>query len=181
MNESIKNKVEILKASQLFASNIDDAPYTEMQSILLTLAGKKPVSEVTACKWIITPTSRHSEPADEDEVSDLFVSLGLFFYVYDNQCATSVAISTDKTLLDEHANNISSNSTLGKLFGYPETAVKAYGDNELMMGIEEQDELLESEGIPLFTPMFRFSKANFRQELETLKDWHMTLKEYNLV
>lgn len=181
MNEDIKNKVRILKDSKLFTSNIDDAPYTEKQSILLTLTGKKPVSEATACQWIITPTSRHSEPADHKEISELFTSLGLYFYVYDNKYATSVAVSADKELLDKHANNISSSSTLGNLFGYPDSAVMAFGDKSLMMSTEDQDRLLESEGIPLFMPMFRFSKINYKQELGLLKDWYDTLKQYSLV
>lgn len=183
MKDEIKEKVRILKASKMFSSNIDNAKYIEKQNILLALTGKKPVSEATTCTWSTTPTNRHAEPADHKEVEKFLTELGLYCYVYDYQNATNVAVSLDNDLIKKYikCNGSGSYVDVGDLFGYPKTATEAYGNQDLMMSIDEQEKVEKGSYLPSFMPCFRFSKAHYKEELEVLKDWHETLKLYNLV
>lgn len=183
MDEGIKNKAKILKNSDIFSNHTDNAPYAEKQCILLVLVGKKPVSEATTCTWIITPTSCRAKPADHKEVKNYLKKLGLYCYVYDYENATIAAVSLDSSLIKKYIklNDKGTAADDGALFGYPQTAIEAFGKQELMMDLAKQNKIMKNAGLPEFMPAFRFSKANYKDELKVLKDWHETLKLYELV
>jgi len=176
MNASIKKKIDVLKASELFINN---NCLTEKQSILLTLTGQKPVSEVTTGKKETTSTGWKSVPENHSIVRDFLHSLGLQCSIEDHGSATNAIISLDSSLIEQYLDSTNLGTNIGALFGYPKTATEAFGDNDLMMGLDEQDEIMSSEGLPLFMPNFRFSKLHFKKEIEVLKAWHDTLKRYD--
>ena len=180
MDDDIRKKVKILRKSSLFTYNTDLGHIMEQQSILLTLAGKKPVSRITGGKWVNTATGRKSIPLNHDQVRDFFSKLGLQYSIKDFEYGTMAFISHDKNLIIKSDNN-TSDKIEGELFGYPKTAFEAFGDDDLMMSLKEQDVIINSEGLPEFMPNFRFSKLHFKEELEVLKDWYDILKKYDFV
>jgi len=181
MDESMKKKVDTLKASKLFVNNTEQGRLTEQQSILLTLTGQKPVSEVTTGIKVDTPTGWKSAPENHDKIQDLFSRLGVQCSIQDDDHASNVIISTNTTLLNQYLKSKELDEINGALFGYPKTATEAFGDNNLMMSLEEQDKIMISEGLPLFMPNFRFSKLHYTEELKVLHSWYETFKKYNLI
>lgn len=178
MDDTLKKKVKILRKSNLFTYNTDLGRIVEQQSILLTLTGDKPVSRITGGKWIDTTTGRESTPLNHDEVRDLFSTLDLQYSIKDFDHGTTAVISLDGNLVTKCVDN-TSDKIEGELFGYPKTATEAFGNNDLMMSLKEQNAIINSESLPEWMPNFRFSKLHFKKELEVLRGWYDTLKKYD--
>jgi len=180
MDKTIKKKVGILRKSNLFTYNTNLGRIVEQQSILLTLTGHKPVSRITGNEWVNTPTGQKSAPLNHDEIRGLFSTLGLKCSIKDFDCGTTVVISLDETLIKKCVNN-ASEGVEGELFGYPKTAVEAFGNNNLMMNLQDQNAIINFEGLSEWMPNFRFSKLHFKEELEVLRGWYNTLKQYDFI
>ena len=180
MNKDLQQKIDLLKATKLFSGNIESAPYIEKQSILLTLLGKKPVSLVTTSRWVEDANGRHIEPDDHDKVAELLSSLGLKYEISDYMGGTDAVVSTEEDLLKQYLSS-SSEAETGKLMGVPESAAEAFSNKDLLMPFDEQEALINSAGLPEFMPSFRFSKANYTDEIEVLKDWHKTFIKYGFI
>lgn len=177
MDKDIKNKVELLRQTPLFTGNAETQ--TEKQSILLTLTGQKPLSEVTTGVWEYYYGGRKSVPEDHRKIEVFFNSIGLRFSIRDNGGASNVIISKSQDLIDSFYNG--SSIDIGLMFGYPETAVRAFNDKELLMDTDLQDKIMDESGLPLYMPSFRLSKQNYIEELEVLKSWAKTLRDYGIV
>jgi hypothetical protein len=88
-----------------------------------------------------------------------------------------VIVSSKKELIEQF--NEGDGQESGRLFGYPETAVQAFIDNDCM-DFDSQDRLQEAAGLPEYMPVFRFSKKHAQEEIKVLQDWYVTLQEYGL-
>lgn len=180
MNKDLELKIEILSKTKLFLSNIESAPFLEKQAILLTLVGKRPVSLATTARWVEDASGRHTEPNDHSEVAKLLSSLGLKYQISDHMGGTDAVVSNEENLLKRYLGS-SSEAETGKLMGAPKSAAEAFSNKDLLMPFDEQEALMNSAGLPEFMPSFRFSKANYKQEIETLKDWHETITKYGFI
>jgi len=179
------SKAALLKASSHFVNHTDASPLSEKQQIFLVLAGKKPVSQATSCRWVKTAEGAHSEPDSHKELRVLLEDLGLAFQLRSDEYATDAFLSLDAANISSYleAEAAQDKITIGRLFGFPDTAVEAFvhGDG---MALEEQDRLIEATGLPVTTvsmPLFRLSKAHATEELNVVKDWYETLKAYDLI
>lgn len=173
-----------LKSSAHFVNHAQMSPYSEKQCIFLVLAGKKPVSQATSCKWVQTAGGAHSEPDNHQELGELLKQLGLAYQLRSDGHATDAFVSLNSEGIDAYlaAERTGDMATIGRLFGYPETAVEAFVKDE-NMDSDEQDRFMEAAGIPVTTvalPLFRFSKTHAAEELVVVKDWYEILKAYGL-
>jgi len=107
-----------------------------------------------------------------------------YFYVAQNKEIISQALEAEAK--GDH-------ETLGRLYGFPETAVKAFAEarrnpekeKELLfedqkdfldsLGEEERKEIAKERLLGFFD--FRLSRAHWREELETVKRWKKALEE----
>ena len=175
-SDELPHKARILSASKHFM-DVAPAPLQNKQVIFLTLCGKKPVSHAFSAQWIEKRGSMYSRPDDEQGVGELLKQLGLVFTLASDENGTWVTVSLDQSLLKKMSS--SDDRALGRLLGYPESAVLAYGIDD-MLEIEEQDKLMEAAGLPITMPQFCMSKSHADEELELLKDWYETLRHYGL-
>jgi hypothetical protein len=190
INSELSKKAKLLLDSPHFTNHVDQGFLTEKQSIFLTLCGKKPVSEATSGIWATTANGGHSKPDDEHEINAFLSSLGLAYQLRHDDYATDALVALNNNDLLEYSQASLDSGNVGQLFGYPKTAVDAFGrafsgdateELNYLMAIEDQDKLLEKAGVPDYIPMFRFSRDHALEELEVVKDWYATLRMYNLV
>lgn len=181
INPGIVEKVTRLKASPHFNTIIEgSARYIEKQEILLVLCGKKPVSEVTSAVYLSTPHGRSSTPDDEKQVCKLLDSLGLAYRVWAGDYVTMAVVSLDPKLVSEYMDSLGRGyRNIGRLLGYPETAVEAYTTGR-ELAFEEQDRLMGDAGLPDLMPQFRLSRNHAHDELEVLKGWQQAIVAYGL-
>lgn len=164
-----------LRKTNLFVGTGDETWSIDKQYIFLTLAGLKPVSEVVSGHWEPTPTGRTSVADSMEEVSDFLTSLGLFFKptLYKSYVLADIARSDE--LLEEYrvASETGDTATVGRLHGFPLTAVDAYAAGT-SMDIRKQDELkVDHVG-------FRLSPDHYEEEIAAVAPWQELLKEYGL-
>lgn len=140
------------------------------------------MSQATSSKWIKTDHGAHAEPHDPHELEQFLDSLGLNYYLSADEYATDALVSLDPKKLDAYlaAEKADDAFKVGQLFGYPETAIEAFV-HDASLDFEAHDELMKKAGIPDMMPSFRLSKTHAPEELAVLKDWHQTLKEYELI
>lgn len=178
---NLARKAKLLKASGHFINHTELAPLIEKQSIFLVLAGKKPVSQATSSTWVKTDYGAHAEPDDTRELQEFLGSLGLAYRLSSDDYTTNALVSLEPGKLDDYiaAEEADDMAAVGRLFGYPQTAIEAFARDDCMEP-DEQDKLIEAAGISVVIPSFRFSKTHAQQELAILKDWYQTLKQYDL-
>ena len=168
-------KIEILRNSPLFINPSDDYAMNEKQQILLVLTGHKPVSEVASGHWEPTETGRQTVPDDSTKVSELLESLGLAYHLRPSEHALDVTVSLDPALVTEYE-QADEATNVGRLFGYPETAIAAYGTDDIMP-IDEQDKITEEAGLGDWSP-FRFSRDHWQDELALTQEWYGVIQQY---
>lgn len=181
MDESIKRKVEILKASDLFINYSDSNKLSEKQKILLALTGQKPVAELHTSKRIIVGNSNQAIPEDHEKIANLMSQLDLNYLINDDDHFTNVTVSLDEKLFGRYLAGLGSSEGVDKLCGHPDSAIRASYDRVMLMSIDDQEKVEADAGLPYFFPSFRFSKVNYEKELEVLKSWHQTCRLYDLV
>jgi len=179
--DNLARKAKLLKASDHFINHTELAPLIEKQSIFLVLAGKKPASQATSSKWVKADHTAHAEPDDPRQLRELLDSLDLAYRLSADDYATNVLVSLESGKIDDYiaAGEADDMAAIGRLFGYPQTAIEAFVRDDCMEP-NVQDELMEAAGISAVIPSFRFSKTHAQQELAVLKDWYQTLRQHGL-
>lgn len=176
---ALAEKARQLLASPLFVGTTD-AVLVEKQHIFLALAGLKPVSAATSGHWVDDAHGRHTEPDDPAAVVALLDSLGLAHSVSQDEYATDAIVSLQRDLVAQYS-AAADGSALGRLFGYPATAVEAFERNQSMPS-DEQSERQHNAGLDeTFFVGFRFSTQHWREELAVLQNWNAVLRAYGLV
>jgi len=181
MDTDLKQKVEMLKASELFVHYGGFAKNIEKQEILLALTGLKPVSQTATSRMIVTDTSAQATTEDHNKIANLMTQLGLYYLIEDSNNSTVVTVTKNQPLLGRYLSSINTPEELYKLFGCPETVARAYKDDFKLMPFGDQEKLLNKVGLPEYMPTFRLSKLYYEEEIKTLISWYETLKYYDLL
>ena len=171
-------KAKVLLNSKHFM-NEGIAALHEKQVIFLVLLGKIPVTNTFSAVWVEKSDGMYTEPDDEASVGQLLAGLGLAFKLESDENSTHVYVSRDKALIDQISSKDIELKDALRLYGYPESAVRAF-DTDDMPRQEEQDKLMEAAGLPISMPQFNMSKSHASEELEVLKDWYRSLQKYGL-
>jgi hypothetical protein len=183
-------KAKLLKASPYFAIEGDES-LSEKQLIFYVLAGIKPVSEVGSChtEWL-SPIYGESRGDDQAGVAGFLKQLSLHFRFkspYDGAAIVSLheKLIQAEQAIDIHGDEAAVYRTCGRLYGYPETAVEACVadwayDKPSLLSFEEQQRIEGKSGLPREAFFFRFSKAHWQEELETVQQWYDVLKAYGV-
>jgi hypothetical protein len=183
LDPDLVRKAELLKHSEFFVGTTDGAPLVEKQQIFLVLATVKPLSSVMTGHWVPTTEDgrvigRHTVGDDPKEVKAFLDSLGLASKVAFEGYATTAVVTNRPGLLSEYQHATDS-VAVGRLFGFPETAIAAFA-GATCMDTEEQHRIEKEAGIPDFVPTFRFSRDHWCEELSTVKEWSELLHAYGL-
>jgi hypothetical protein len=176
----LQTKIEQLRNSSYFVTTNDNGALVEKQSILLVLCQKKPAAEATTGRRVEVEQGSHSMPEDHAELGSFLTDLGLVFSLRSDEFATDAIVALDQSLVDEFLQAADNAVAVGRLFGYPQTAIDAFASGTLM-SFEDQDALMESHSLPFFMPQFRLSQDYAQDEIKVLQDWHHTLQAYNFV
>jgi len=168
--------------------------------LILTYLGEMPVSSI----GFVFENKDVYKKEIKNKISEISVlkkilpRIGLKFKIseYVNQTYPQVELSFGKNEKDlkrlEKATQGQNHKKMGRLFGFPESAIQAYvrekqqhkkegeltlNAEELLKGLpeEEKGDLLK-EGVLNFLN-FRVSKDNWKKELETVRRWQKTIKE----
>jgi len=172
-------KADILKQTDHFNSGYYNPGWSEKQAIFLVLAGKKPLGEAASAHYVIEGTTATATPDDHAAVGELLSRLGLAYALTDRFGFTIATVSLDQPLVDQYVATHDMR-IIGKLFGFPATAVAAFDTNKAMDG-DEQDRLLAEAGLANAPGFFRFSKDHAQEELAVVRDWYQTLLAYRLI
>ena len=186
---SLAAKAKLLLESQYFLG--DELSQQDKQLIFYVLAGIKPVSEVVSQHMEqVTPTRSEARPDDQAKVAKFLETLGLryaFQEPYDGMVIVSLQDVLPSELQAAYASKdeAAMYQKVGELFGYPKTAVDAcvaewaHGQPSLL-SIEDQERIEESANLLPGTVFFRFSRAHWRAELATVRQWHAVLMDYGM-
>jgi hypothetical protein len=181
-NPELTRKASLLKDSAYFVFPGDGAEYVDKQCIFLVLAGLKPISEVSPGCQVKTDTEWGTVPDDSATIGTFLESLELksSFYPSHDGHVTMAVVALRTENINRYIIDINSDaSTVGRLFGYPESAVLAFVQGKCMP-IAEQEWIEQQAGLPEFLPTFRFSRDHWQEELMVLQKWHEVLKLYEL-
>lgn len=181
-------------AKQLLASPFfggTDASLYEKQLIFYVLARIKPVSEVDSyhMEWL-SPTYGESRSDDQADVAAFLESMKLH-YAFKSPYDGTVTVSLRPELLDAlqaidlHGDEATVYRRYGELYGYPKTAVEAavaewVHGRPWLLSNTEQDRVEEESGLPHEAFCFRLSKAHWRKELATVRQWYEVLVAYGM-
>lgn len=159
----------------------------DRRDAFLTFAGFKPVSTVD-----VNP-ERHLgdglytySPGQLQSLRDIFGRLQMHQVVDPNDYCNSwdtlqVSISRSGALLGalRNARQAKDDYSIGRLYGYPETAVRAYVD-QTMLSWDEQVRYCDIfySGIPEFYVGFRLSREHYRDEIFEVNRWYQLLAQY---
>jgi hypothetical protein len=189
----LAEKAEILRSSSLFVDTSDDAEFAQKQGLFLTLAGLKPVSEASSGHWEPTPNGSRSVFDDPEQVGAFLGSLELHYRLRHDEYTTDALVSLDPNLLNEYEHtdtysytDVRLYTTVGKLFGYPETAVEAFAhyadDDRYLLSNDDQDRVEQEGGLSeRYFVNFRFSKVHWKEELAACLHWQKVLQAYHLI
>ena len=178
INRELAHKATLLRDSPYFVHPSEGVELIEKQSILLVLAGLKPVAEVLSGHWVRTSTGRTTMADDPQEVGVFLKSLGLTYHLSVDEHVTKALVALRPELVDEYLRS-SGSAAVGKLFGYPESAVTAYAAGTCMPG-DQQEKIEQNEGLDEFIVQFRFSQDNWHDELKVARHWQNVLDTYGL-
>jgi hypothetical protein len=175
----LTGKASRLKASSCFTGLTQTYALYEKQMILLASAGYKPVSEANSGHWHNTAVERWSVPDAPEEVAALLTSLGLAYELSVQGHVAVAAVSLQAELIAEY-HRTSSEAAIGRLFGYPETAVKAFEAGE-SLPLGEQRSRMRGAGLPDYFTPFRFSRGFWQDELAVVREWLGVLSAHRLL
>ena len=120
---------------------------------------------------------------DSLQVAEFLTTLGLYFDLSDSdKSVTQALVSLDPLLLVRYREAEDDQATIGRLFGYPETAIKAFAEGEdKLLPVEEADIHISEAGLSHSFVGFRLSKAYWREELAVVRQWQEILLAYGLI
>lgn len=170
-----------LKESPFFVNPSDGVPLVDKQQIFLVLAGYKPVSNVSSGHWVASPAGRRTVADDPNQVGAFLTSLGLAYHLWRFDDHATNAVVALKPELVAHYLDSSDTSTSGRLFGYPDSAVKAFTlGEEALLAPSEQEQCERERDLPDGLACFRLSRAHWADELAVVQQWHTTLRAASL-
>lgn len=166
LDAELQAKAARLKASRLFVNPSHAVASFEKQLIFLVLAGELPVVEI-------------SSAADPHKVGEFLASLRLKFYLTNtDSSALEATVSLRAELVDEMV-NASDLAVVGRLFGYPETAARAFEQGEeALLPLADQHRIEATAGLPPPGAGFSFSREHWRDELAVVERWYAILHAY---
>ncbi len=180
LTDDLLHKARLLRESQFFVDPSGDGTSYEKQTLFLVLAGEKPVGEASSGHWETTKDGRKTVADDPHDVGKFLASLGLVYNLssFDGH-ATDAIVALDEHSLERYrkADAIYDIAEIGRLFGYPETAVAAFAaDSESsLLDFEEVDSRAIAAGIDPSQVSFRLSKPHWADELATIQHWQALL------
>lgn len=150
------------------------------QYAFLTFAGVKPVSTVHV---------RSGGHRQLQSLRDIFGRLQMHLDVDPNDYCSSrhtseVLISRSRALLDalHSSRQARDNYSIGRLFGYPETAVRAYVDRTILSWDEQNRyQAIFGLGYPEFCIGFRLSREHYRDEIFEVNRWYQLLAQHGFI
>jgi hypothetical protein len=178
-HNDLLQKAKLLKETKHFTGNNTAHDLSDKQSILLVLAGKKPLSKVISGQWAETAEGRTAGPDDEESLARLCEDLGLAYHIESDEYGTDVVLALDQRLIDKYLAS-DTRDDLGTLFGYPDSAIASF-DTSDMMSDEEQSQVMARTGLPETMPQFRMSRQHATEELQVMIDWANCLGQYELM
>lgn len=160
------------------------------QYAFLTVAGLKPVSTVDVSPERDLGDGLYTySPRQLQTLRDVFGRLQMHQDIdpngYCNYWDTlRVSISRSEALLDtlRNARKTRDDYSIGRLYGYPETAVRAYADR-IMLSWDEQDRYWDifGSGDPEFCIGFRLSREHYVNEIFEVNRWYLLLAQHGLI
>ncbi|SRR6266496_1519111 len=139
LDEELGRQARLLRESEYFVWPIEDASMAAKQDIFLVLAGLKPVSETTSGHWVPHPGGQRTVADDPKEVGRFLESLGLAYHLAGDERGTDAVVALRPELVEEYV-RADDSSSVGRLFGYPESAVAAFVKGECMP-VDEQERI----------------------------------------
>lgn len=182
LNSSLHRKAKLLRETALFDGSPLGQPLLEKQLIFLVLAGLKPVAEVASGHWEEVKGGRKTVADDPLEVGTFFKQLGLSYSLssFDGH-ATDAVVALHQHLIKEYRQARGA-TAVGRLFGYPETAVRAFeAGGDALLSLPEQEQLEHDAGLPDGLTHFCLSRQHAGEELAVVKNWHTALQAVGLV
>jgi hypothetical protein len=175
--ESKKEVIEKLKELDLLL--------TDYRDVVLTMIGQKPL------------TMFGIKVGFEENLKEIAKKANLSFELKKDKDAPFyiVSIAKNEEIIRKaiEAQENGDDETLGKLFGFPETAAKAFAEAEknpekekellfedqrdFLKSLSEEDRKQIAKERLLGFFEFRLSKAHWREELETVRRWKKALEE----
>lgn len=164
--------------------------------IILTYLGEKPASLTQVAYNVNAPESEiKKELSKKEKIQKVLEQAGMKFEIVEKSEKTeegvelkryTFLIAKKEEVLEalKKAFELKDHETMGRLFGYPETAVEAFVKGEIISDYskwwwslpEEKRKDLEKEGI-MNLLNFSLSKEHWEEELETLRRWQKVIKE----
>lgn len=180
LTDDLLRKAKLLKESQLFADPSGEGTTYEKQALFLVLAGEKPVGEASSGHWEATGNGRTTVADDPHAVGDFLASLGLAYHLssFDGHATDALVAADERLLAQYHQADVAYDiAEVGRLFGYPETAVAAFAadSEDLLLDYEEIDRQAAAGGIDPLQVSFRLSKAHWADELAVVHRWQTLL------
>lgn len=166
-----------LIAGELFTSQIDNRPFANKQGLFLVLAGCKPISQVGSSHWEMTAVGRKSVGDDPMTVEQFLISLELSYDIEPNPYVTIATVAKTPDLIQQFKSSRAA-ASVGQLFGYPETAVKAF-ETKKLLSTEEQEGVEKDAGITI--DCFRFSQKFWCDEIKIVLKWQAVLAKYGML
>jgi hypothetical protein len=168
-------QVSLLRSSAFFVDPSGPGTNHEKRDLFLVMCGAKPVSHASSGHWEGTTVGRHTIADDPVMVGEFLSSTGLKFELssFDGH-ATDAVVTLDETLRREYreAEARGDVSAVGRLFGYPGSAVAAFSIGpSALLSPSEQDERAAEAGISPDIVGFCLSRANWAEELATARRW----------
>jgi hypothetical protein len=184
LDPNLLRQAKLLTNSSLFVDPSDDTKY-QKQIIFLVLAGEKPVSAVSSGHWENNVGGRSTVADDPHAVGNFLVSLGLAYELRPiDGHATDVLISRDPDLLLQYrqAEATNDDATIGRLYGYPASAVDAFSidPDNLLLDLDSQAMQVANLGLDPNLATFRLSRAHWAEELGTIRRWQTILSNAGL-
>jgi hypothetical protein len=176
-------KAQILRAAPLFEDR--GGAHHQKAILFLVLAGAKPVGEASSGHMVRVGDVGHSVADNPKLVEKFLSSLGLTCEVTKSVIAgaTDAVVSLDPNLVAQYRQAANGDfATVGRLFGYPETAVTAFAAGpDRLLTAGEQDRYVAEAGINPDVVMFRLSREHWADELIVAARWQQLLEAAGLI
>jgi hypothetical protein len=118
---------------------------------------------------------------DPREVREFLASLGLAFSLTSTDGNALDAVVSLRAELVNNMVKARDVATVGRLFGYPETAVRALEQGEeALLPLAEQHRVEATAGLPTSGAGFSYSRDHWREELAVAQRWYAVLHAYGL-
>lgn len=204
--QKINSRKQIVELDNKTNENLKNEAITSLEDSNFDLNPEAKVNIILASEGIKPATNFIVKIEDSEKTAQIINNLGLHFVtssgeIYNqetgrNSDAVKYILSSDKDVIEKLKNihqeptsylaemdNLESKKKkeyLGNTYGYPKTAVDAFVNGEEKMEIKDIPEETRNSEIGQFLqrlPLFRQSKAHWREELEIYTTWVNKIKE----